>query len=137
MNTTNQINKPTLSPSILIFRTLPPLLMMNKSLISPGSAPLDSSGSTSPDNTIHFPPSPSSSKTMRVSANVAKVIQLFRKHRDGKLEQSWIKTRLHADEYEELNILLERREPLYNYVNDKVGYEDYFAISHEVQSANN
>lgn len=95
--------------------------MMNETSVA---ASLGSGCSTSPHDKINLQPSPPSSKIKQLSSNLAKVIQLFENHRDGTLEQSWTVIKLNADDFEQLSVLLERREPLFDYVNDKVRYEN-------------
>ena len=72
---------------------------------------------------------------IRLSSNVAKVIQLFKKHPDGTLKEWWTEIPLNTGDYKELKMLLERRGNLFNCVNDKVRYENYFVFCFESPTA--
>lgn len=99
---------------------------MNEALESSISGLLSSSYSTSSDNRIHFPPSPLTSE-ISLSPNVAKVMQLFKKHQDGTLE-GWTEIPFNADDYEELKMFLKKHGNIFRYINDKVRYENYLAF---------
>ncbi|KAH0548093.1 hypothetical protein GP486_008173 [Trichoglossum hirsutum] len=79
---------------------------------------------TPPDRSIKQLPSPPPSSEKR-SAAVARVISLFRRHREGKLtgEEEWVQVPIQPSEYSELLQQLDQDEDLCGYIEDELRYD--------------
>lgn len=98
------------------------------SAASPTLDSLTSPRSVLPKNSNIFPLSPPTSED-KLSLSVARVIQLLKDHRDGRLDNPWIVIRLEPGDYHEVGRQLRRGRGLLEYTQNKIRYEKYSAMN--------